>query len=66
MINVDIIKGFNPYKIQINTSQDHQDMLRILSDAIDKYRGDTVGSTELRRIRTLLVLTQAGARDEDN
>jgi hypothetical protein len=65
MINVHVTKAFRPYKIEINTSQDHQDMLRVLSDAIDKYASGKIGKIELQRLRTCLVLTQAGASNED-
>lgn len=60
MINVKVDKIFNPYKILINTSQDHQDILRVLSDAIDKYAAGSIGKSELQELRRTLIQTQEG------
>jgi hypothetical protein len=57
-VKIHVTKAFRPYKIEINTSQDHQDLLRLLTDAQAKYHVNTVGMLELMKLRDELIKTQ--------
>jgi hypothetical protein len=61
-MKIHVSKKFRPYTIEINSSEDHQTLLRLVNNTIGRYPG-TIGEVEARNMKAELIKTQVGSEE---